>query len=132
MTRATILVRAGMYPGFTIDGLAINVVGEPGGAVIIQGTIVVDDLDAPDGIVLRGLQLDPPAGQLALDIRQQDHVQPVLVAKLGMADAGILADPDHGRTQCLELGHEFGELQALHGASRGVVLGIEIDHIFLA
>ena len=39
------------------------------------------------------------------------------------------AEADRRDTEVVEVTHQLGELEAFHGAARGVVLGVEIDHI---
>ncbi|HEV8113181.1 MAG TPA: hypothetical protein VGR31_10430 [Planctomycetota bacterium] len=52
-----ILVRAGTYGGFVIDGKSIRVVADTGAAVVVQRKVVVQNLAAGGSVVLSGLDM---------------------------------------------------------------------------
>ena len=51
----TILIRAGNYGSFTIDGLGLTVTADEGAVVVIQDHVTVQNLGPSDAVVLRGL-----------------------------------------------------------------------------
>lgn len=56
-----LLVRAGTYPGFSINAKALTVAAEPGAAVSIDGLVVVRDLANGADVLLTGLEIDATA-----------------------------------------------------------------------
>ena len=53
----TLLVRAGGYSSFTVDGKALSIVADSGATVTVSGSIVVQNLAADQGVVLAGLSV---------------------------------------------------------------------------
>lgn len=68
------------------------------------------------------------AADLAIGIGQQPHRQAMLVAKLGVRDAVVAADPEHRAVEPAEFGLEIAELGGFDNATRRVVLDIEVEH----
>src|SRR3984893_2086005 len=79
--------------------------------------------------------LDPDAvalAHLALDVGGESEGQLVLLLELVVRGDGVLRDPDYGGLDLTEFREGVAKAAGLRGAAGGVILGIKIQHYFLA
>lgn len=101
---------------------------------VAYDTFPIDD-EGRTGHAEAQLSIDVPLppdavapADVRIDVRQQAHGQPVLVAKIRMGETFVPADAEHDTVTAAELFIEFTEFDGLRGTTGRVVLGIEIEH----
>ena len=106
---------------YTVEGMTDDavLVDDEGGTLYAHALPAIDLLLLHHAIGLAGF---------AIHVRHQLDGQTVLVTKGGMADTGIPADPQNHGIPRGEFIRQFTEFHGLHGAARGIVLGVEIEY----
>lgn len=103
-----LLVAAGSYGSFSIDGKALWIVALPGALARVEGTARVQNLAPDQTVVLIGLTVDPPTPTSGLE---EDGTALWLEANPGhvrLQDCSFIGATGEGDGQCQPFGHIDG------------------------